>query len=128
MNKTTIVLDRSKHIQGYVYIGGPSYSTDSQSTLDALVKWSALPENKDRIIVKHYVRTQEEPREGGLEYHYASENGWSQEECAKLFKERAESKRAPRDFEGVNVLTEACSMVYRTPIVDEVHYLDIYYQ
>ena len=127
MIKTTIELSRTKHIQGYGRYGGPSYTDDSQSTLDKLVEWNALPGNRKKRVIKHYVRTVEEPREK-ITYHYASEHGLKPEECEKLFRERVRSGRELGQYENVNSLVYHQGMVNRMLTVDEVVYLDIYHQ
>ncbi len=63
MTKETFELKRdTDHIYNYGQMY-PPYSTDSISTMDFLVEWSKRPENKDKVIYKHYIRQmQENPR------------------------------------------------------------------
>lgn len=116
MNKTTIELDRREHIAGYGSFSHP-FSQDSQSTLDALIEWSQCDENRNKRVYRHILRVEEENLDR-TRYHYASEAGLSQEECAKAFEGQTKD----------TIVYPACRMLSRIPLCDEVYYLDIYWQ
>lgn len=120
MTKTTIELARLNHIAGYGYVT-PPWRQDSQQTLDALVAWCALPENEGKKVVRHFVRNEEHPQKV-IKYHYASEHGLSDKECAKLFQDRM-AKGEVR-----NSIVHKMGMVNRCIYCDDIYYLDIYWQ
>lgn len=128
MNKVTIELARTKSLQGYGTLGLAPWTNMGEDTLDKLVEWSSLPENKNKKIVKHVVHCRIEPRDI-KEYHYAAEcGGLTQEDCAKLFADRLNDTSPRHRFETADSIVFCSSMVYRVPYIDNVYTVDIYWE
>lgn len=128
MRKITIELQRRNHIKGYgtFYHDGQPWLPDGEDTLAELTRWSEA--NPTQQIYRHAVRVEEQPK-ATLTYHYAPEScALTQEDCARLFAERLDDEGPRHRFESENVIVWRGTMVYRMPLVDEVHYLDIYHQ